>query len=260
MGSVDVIQVNDVTTLPFTRFVDLPVVLTLHHPHEPELSAQYLRYPAVHYVAISHFQAAREPMHGISVVHHGIDVPTYTFRAQKQDYLLFLGRIAPVKGVHLAIDVAARAGLRLKVAGEVQPIFRDYWETAVAPRIDGTRVEYVGDASQALKQELLSNARVLLFPIQWDEPFGLVMIEAMACGTPVLAFPAGSVPEIVRNGTSGWICRDVEDMADRAASPGVPAEACRVWVAERFSLSRMVEGYLQIFERARTGAGSPPAE
>ena len=260
MKSVDVLQVNDVCALPFTRFVDLPVIHTLHHAHETELSTQYLRHPAVHYVAISQYQAVREPMPDVTVVHHGIDVSTYTFCARKRDYLLFLGRIAPVKGVHIAIDVAARCGLHLVLAGEIQPIFQDYWDREVAPRVDGKLVEYVGAADQALKHELLSHARALLFPIQWDEPFGLIMIEAMASGTPVLAFSRGSVPEVVHDGTSGWICRDVDDMADRAVSPGVPAEACRAWVAQRFSLARMVSHYLQLFERARAGAGPPRPE
>src|SRR6185437_3770303 len=113
-----------------------------------------------------------------------------------------------------------RAGVRLKLAGEVQPVFRDYWEREVRPFIDGDRIEYVGEADRNLKNRLLSRARALLFPIQWEEPFGLVMIEAMACGTPVLAFPGGSVVEVVADGVSGWICRDVEEMAERAA--GVP--------------------------------------
>jgi glycosyltransferase involved in cell wall biosynthesis len=255
--SVDLIHTNDIAALPFTRFVDRPFVHTLHHPYEASLSAQYLRYPAVHYVAISQFQADREPMPGISVVHHGIDLSDYTFSAQKGDYVLFLGRMAPAKGAHLAIEAARRAGVHLKLAGEVQPIFQDYWDAQVLPRIDGRTVEYVGPADQAFKKELLAYARALLFPIQWDEPFGLVMIEAMACGTPVLALPGGSVAEVVKDGTSGWVCRDIAEMADRATAPDVPAESCRAWVAERFSLPRMVDRYIQIY--ARAASADPPS-
>ena len=221
-----------------------------HHPHEPTLSEQYLRYPDLHYVAISAFQGRREPMPNVQVVYHGLPVSQYAFREQKEDYLVFLGRMAPCKGPHLAIEVARRAGLRLKLAGEIQPIFRDYFDREVAPGIDGTQIEYVGEAGQRFKRDLLSRARALLFPIQWDEPFGLVMIEAMICGTPVLALPGGSVAEIVRDRVSGWICRDVDEMAARAASPGVAAESCRAWAVDRFSCERMVQNYLTVYERA----------
>jgi glycosyltransferase involved in cell wall biosynthesis len=245
----DLIHINDAIGVPFTRFVGQPIVHTLHHPHEPVLSDQYARYPDIQYVAISGFQAKREPMPHVDVVHHGVPVGNYTFRAGKDDYVAFLGRMAPCKGPHLAIEVARRAGLRLKLAGEVQPIFREYFDRQVASRIDGDQIEYVGEADFACKNDLLSRARALLFPIQWDEPFGLVMIEAMACGTPVLAFPGGSVAEIVRNGASGWICDDVEKMAERAADPSIDPESCRAYAAQRFSCERMVERYLEVYER-----------
>ena len=151
----------------------------------------------------------------------------YAFKADKQPYLAFLGRMAPVKGPHLAIEVAKRAGLPLKLAGEVQPLFEDYWKTQVLPEIDGREIEFVGEASLDIKNELLGNASALLFPIQWNEPFGLVMIEAMACGTPVIALPGGAVPEVVRDGVSGWICRDVDEMAARAVDIGISPASCR---------------------------------
>lgn len=245
----DIIHLNDVAAVPFTRFVQPPVVLTLHHPHEPALSAVYAEHPELEYVAISAAQAGREPMR-TSVVHHGLSLSDYTYRARKDDYLLFLGRFAPCKGAHAAIDVARRSGLRLKMAGEIQPMFRDYWERDVQPHIDGRQVEYLGEADLMLKNELLASARALLFPIQWDEPFGLIMIEAMACGTPVLAFPGGSVSEIVRDGVSGWVCADADDMAARAASPAIASQSCRAWVAERFTCERMAARYVAVYERA----------
>jgi glycosyltransferase involved in cell wall biosynthesis len=255
----DLIHVNDIVALPFTRFVDLPVIHTLHHPNVPELSEQYLRYRSIRYVAISAAQARLEPIRNTEVVHHGIPVDDYTFCARKRDYVVFLGRMAPCKGAHLAIEVARRAGLPLKLAGEIQPVFRDYWDRQVAPGIDGVGVEYVGEADILQKNELLSRARALLFPIQWDEPFGLVMIEAMACGTPVLAFRGGSVPEIVRDGVSGWVCRDVDDMAERLTSLSITAESCRTWAAEQFSCERMVSRYLAVYDRMlnRAAEGRP---
>ena len=146
------------------------------------------------------------------------------------------------------IEAARLAGVRLKLAGEIQPVFQSYWDDQVVPHLDGQMIEYVGEADLAVKNDLLGNARALLFPIQWDEPFGLVMIEAMACGTPVLAFAGGSVAEIVRDGVSGWICSDVEDMARRLASPGVCPASCRTWAIEHFSCDRMVEHYIDLYE------------
>jgi glycosyltransferase involved in cell wall biosynthesis len=248
-GWADVIHLNDVIGLPCTRFVDVPVVLTMHHPHEPALSAMYARYPRVAYVAISHAQAQREST--VTVIHHGLRLDDYLFKATKNDYVAFLGRMVPCKGAHLAIDVARRAGLPLKLAGEVQPMFECYWREQVLPHIDGNQIQFLGEADQALKNDLLSGARALLFPIVWEEPFGLVMIEAMACGTPVLAFQGGAVAEIVRDGVNGWICGDVNEMAARAGAPGISYEACRAWVATHCSRERMVDGYLDVYRRAR---------
>ncbi|HWW83359.1 MAG TPA: glycosyltransferase family 4 protein [Vicinamibacterales bacterium] len=247
--SVDLLHLNDIVGVPLTRFVNIPVVVTIHHMHEPALSDLYSKYP-LDYVAISRAQARREQMPKIHVVPHGVPIDDYVFRARKEDYLAFLGRMAPCKGAHVAIEVARRAGMRLKLAGEIQPCFREYWERQILPHVDGRSIEYIGEADRSCKNELLSRARALLFPIDWDEPFGLVMIESMACGTPVLAFARGSVPEIVRDGVSGWICRDTHELAHRAVAPGIPAESCRDWVAECFSRERMVDRYLEIYRHA----------
>jgi glycosyltransferase involved in cell wall biosynthesis len=252
--NVDVIHLNDVTALPFIHLINVPQVMTLHHPHEPALSEQCARYPGVAYAAISAFQASREPMPDISVIPHGLCLEKYAFEPTKDDYLLFLGRMAPCKGPDLAIEAARQAGLRLKLAGEIQPLFEDYWAEKVVPLLDGVTAEYVGQADFASKNTLLSKARALLFPIQWDEPFGLVMIEAMACGTPVIAFPGGAVPEIVENGVSGWVCRDLTEMAARAAAPQISAASCRDWAAAHFSCDAMVDRYVTVYERVRTHA------
>ena len=245
----DLLHLNDAIRVPFSTFVTQPVIATLHHPHEPMLSALYERYPGIHYVAISAAQARREPMPQMHVVHHGIELSNYRPAARKEDYVLFLGRMAPCKGAHNAIEAAQRAGVHLKLAGEIQPIFQAYWDECVAPRL-GPDVEYVGEANLERKNDLLSRARALLFPIEWQEPFGLAMIEAMACGTPVLAFAGGSVEEIVCNGVSGWVCRDVADMAERIVSPGIAAESCRAYAARNFSADRMIERYIEVYDHA----------
>src|SRR5262245_39377013 len=134
--SADLVHINDAIGVPFTRFIEQPVVHTLHHPYEGVLSDQYVRYPEIQYVAISRFQAQREPMPRVEVVHHGVPVGAYSFRASKDDYLAFLGRMAPCKAPHLAIQAAKRAGLRLRLAGEIQPVFRQYFDHEVAPLLD----------------------------------------------------------------------------------------------------------------------------
>lgn len=249
----DLIHLNDALHVPLSRFLSIPTVYTLHHPHEPELTSLYERFPDVSYVAISHAQCAQEPLRRISTIHHGIRVTSYTYKDVKEDYVCFLGRMAPVKAPHLAIEAARRAGVRLKLAGEIQPVFRPYWEEQVAPYIDGWEVEYVGEVNLTQKNELLSNARALLFPIQWPEPFGLVMAEANACGTPVLALDAGSVPEVVDDGTSGRICEDIEEMAEWARDPRVDPFECRRHVERYFSLDVMVDAYERLY---RTALGS----
>jgi glycosyltransferase involved in cell wall biosynthesis len=222
----DVVHLNDAVATVFTPFVSVPAVKTLHHPHEPALSDVYMAHRMITYVTISDFQRRQERMPRLRVIPHGIPVERYRFETQKQDYLAFLGRIAPVKGAHLAIEVAKRAGLRLKLAGEIQPIFREYWERDIRPHVDGRQIEYVGEADFAAKNELLAGARALVFPIQWDEPFGLVMVEAMACGTPVLALPV-CVPVPMRWSHSSFVASGISlplNGAKSASSTGLRPE------------------------------------
>ena len=243
----DVVHVQDALAVPMQVLLPMPMVYTVHHPYEPDLSALYAQFPEVYYVTISRFQQTLERFQRTRTIHHGVRAEDYTVVERKQPYLSFLGRIAPVKGPHLAIEAARRAGIPLKLAGEIQPLFRDYWETQIKPHVDGRFIEYLGEADHRLKNELLGHSMACLFPIQWNEPFGLVMIEAMACGTPVLALPGGSVPEVVHNGVSGWICADVAELARRAADPGISPLLCRRYVEQRFSLARMVADYESLY-------------
>jgi glycosyltransferase involved in cell wall biosynthesis len=245
----EIIHLNNAPGLVHSRFVRTPFVYTVHHPHEPGLSEFYEFYPDVQYVTISEFQRKRERMPRIRTIHHGIDLSLYRFLPRKQPYLSFIGRIAPMKGTHLAVAVAQKAGIPLKIAGEVQPIYRDYFEREVKPHVDGKFIEYIGEADLEAKNELLGNSLAMLFPIQWDEPFGLVLIEAMACGTPVLALRGGSVAEIVQDGVAGYVCRSVDELAVRArdVARGPDPAMVRRYVEDNFTIQRMVAQYADLY-------------
>jgi len=248
LADCDVIHFHTAQGLVFSRYAKQPSVLTLHGTHDAKLSEFYRYYPEVHYVCISDAQCHQESMPRMRTIHHGIDVSQYQLVEHKQPYLSFIGRIAPIKGTHIAIEVARRTGIPLKIAGEVQPAYREYFEAKVEPHIDGKLVEYVGAADLRLKNELLGNSMAMLFPIQWNEPFGLVMVEAMACGTPVLAMPGGSVPEVIQNGVCGYICRTVQQMVKRVADLHCDPKAVRRYVEENFSLERMVRNYIALYQ------------
>lgn len=244
----DIVHVSNAPTLTCSRFSDLPFVYTIHHPHDPGLSEFYSYYPAAWYVSISRFQQKLENAPKLRTIHHGIDPGKYIEGNGPRDHFTFLGRIAPVKGTHNAIAVAKRTGIPLKIAGEVQPKFKDYFESRIKPHIDGKFIEYVGEADLAMKNELLGSSLGLLFPIEWDEPFGLIMIEAMACGAPVYALPGGSVAEIVKDGVSGYICHSLDDMVERAKlAASFNFANVRPYVVERFSLDRMVQSYAGLY-------------
>ena len=244
----DIVHLNNVSGLAFSRFSGPRFVYTVHHPHLDIFSEYYSQYPDVQYVTISRFQQATETMTHMRTIHHGVDLHQYDFQPRKRDYLSFLGRIAPLKGTHLAIEVAKRTGIPLKIAGEIQPAFQDYFDTAIKPHIDGRFIEYVGEADLKMKNELLGNSRAMLFPIQWNEPFGLVMIEAMATGTPVVALPGGAVDEVVRDGVSGLVCSTVDQMIARIPElDDLNALRIRAYVERNFSVSRMVRDYTALY-------------
>ena len=244
----DIIHVSSAPSLVHSRFVGTPFVYTVHHAHEEGLSQLYSYYPDPWYVSISEFQRKLETMPKIRTIHHGIDPGQYQLGTRKREYFTFLGRIAPMKGTHLAIEVAKKTGIPLKIAGEVKPMFKDYFESQVKPHIDGKHIELVGEADLAMKNELLGNSLGLLFPIQWDEPFGLVMIEAMACGAPVYALPGGSVAEVVQDGVSGYICTSTDDMVERIKlGHSFNPDAVRQYMIQNFSIDKMVQGYAELY-------------
>ncbi|MFZ5479547.1 MAG: glycosyltransferase family 4 protein [Myxococcota bacterium] len=235
--------------------LDLPIVYTLHHAPDAALDELYLQArPRVLFVAISRRQ--RTVFGGLAArtVHHGLPAGRYPL-GDGGGHAAFLGRFAPEKGLHHAIDAARRADVPIRVAGRCHPPDERYFRAHVAPRVHLPGVELVGEVDHPRKVAFLGDARALLVPIEWEEPFGLVMLESMLCGTPVLAFPRGAAPELVEEGVTGWLVPDVDAMADRLARLGrepFDRARCRRQAARRFGPGRMVRGYLAAYREAMT--------
>ncbi len=238
----------DFLPLSYSEFTDTPVVTTIHGFSSPSILPVYKKYNArTHYVAISDADKSRE-LDYIATIHHGIDLAQFPWHEGPGNYLLFFGRIHPHKGVREAIDVARKAGLRLVIAGIVQD--QTYFEEQVEPHIDGTAVEYIGSVGPEKRQAVLGGALALLHLISFDEPFGLSVVESMACGTPVIAFGRGSMPELIRDGSTGFIVADVDaavQAVDRIAS--LDRRACRNEVEQRFTCERMAQKYLDVYQK-----------
>jgi glycosyltransferase involved in cell wall biosynthesis len=245
--AMDIIHGNSTSALSFSRFIDVPMVHTVHHTYDPAFAEFYESVPAVTYVTISDSQRSKLHMPRMRTIHHGIDATLYPVGKKKRQYLSFLGRIAPPKGTHLAIEVAWKSGIPLKIAGEIQPAYTSYWETMVKPHIDGKFIEYVGEVALPEKIELLTNSVAMLFPIQWEEPFGLVLIEAMACGTPVLATPRGSVAEVVKEGLSGHLRSTADELAKCAVNLDLDPKTIRAYMEKFFSVERMTRDYINLY-------------
>jgi glycosyltransferase involved in cell wall biosynthesis len=229
-----------------------PTVVTAHGPLAGEM-ASYYRAICVDtsLVAISDSQRRLAPdVRWAGTVHNAIRAADYTFRDSKDDFVLFIGRMSPDKGAHLAIDAAREAGRRIVLAGKLnEPSEQEYFDSEVRPRLGGG-AEFIGEADMAAKQDLYGAAQCLVFPIRWDEPFGLVMVEAMACGTPVVALNRGSVPEVVMDGVTGFVRDDPADLpAAISDAVGLDPAACRRHVEENFDLSIMADGYERIYLR-----------
>jgi glycosyltransferase involved in cell wall biosynthesis len=238
-----------------------PVISTMHGRLDlPELRPLLREFSEVPLVSISDSQRKPAPnANWTATVYHGIDLDDYTFRPRQRRYLAFLGRISPEKGVDVAIRIARHAGMPIRIAARMPlPHTEDpntrrdwaYYEDEVQPLLEGTAVELIGQVGGKQKDDFLGNAAALLFPISWPEPFGLVMPEAMACGTPVLALRAGSVPEIITDGVTGFI-RDTEDELVEAVAhiKEIDRARCRAEVERRFTAQVMTDNYLNVYEQ-----------
>lgn len=246
---------------PLVRHCGVPVVTTLHGRLDlPELQPLYRRFRDVPLVSIS--DAQRRPVseaHFVATVYHGIELSEFTFNPGPGSYLAFLGRISPEKGLDTAIRVARQAGLPLRIAAR-KPLRHgadanvradwEHYQHDIKPMLDRDHVRLVGELAGAAKDELLGNAAALLFPIRWPEPFGLVMVEALACGTPVIALREGSVPEVLEDGVTGFICSSEEEMSASVGRLGeIDRGRCRTEAERRFSPGTMASAYEEVYAR-----------
>jgi glycosyltransferase involved in cell wall biosynthesis len=244
----------DMLHFPLVREFAERTVTTLHGRLDlPDLKPFYRAFPEFPLVSISNDQ--RRPMPPVNwagTVYHGLPSDLLPFTAEPHGgYLAFLGRISPEKRPDRAIEIAARSGMRLKIAAKVDKVDQEYWDQVVAPLVaNHPNVEFVGEIGDQQKASFLGNAAALLFPIDWPEPFGLVMIEAMSCGTPIIAFGCGSVPEIIDHGVSGFIVSSVEEAVEAVSRvPTLDRRLVRATFETRFTSARMARDYLAIYER-----------
>lgn len=258
MDDFDVIHNhNDVFGYPLALLGRTPVVTTLHGRLDCREAIHALRhYPDIPYVSISGAQRLPVPdINWVATVYHGLPLDEFAFRREPGEYLAFLGRISPEKRPDLAIEIALRSGIPLKIAAKVDPIDGDYYESVIRPKIDGRFIEFVGEIGEDEKSEFLGGALAMVFPIDWPEPFGIAPVEAWACGTPVLARPYGSVPELHCDGVTGYVRDSATDLAMLARDlEGFDRRVCRAYAERNFSLERMCEDYLDVYRQL---AGAP---
>ncbi len=232
--------------------IKTPVVTTLHNNYFSEDNKEFLKLnrDSQFYVPIS--DAQKEEIKGLRftrTVYNAIDTDLYPYEEEKDDYLVCIGNLIPVKGHDIAIEVAKRLKMQLRLAGKFDKHGIDYFGKKIKPEINDSTIFYEGQVDQDRKAELFSKAKAMLFPIRWREPFGLVMVEAMACGTPVIAFNRGSVPEVVKDGETGFIVNDVDEMVEAVKKiDQISPDVCRRHVIENFGQERMGKNYLSVFQ------------
>lgn len=238
----------DFVPLTYSRLVDVPVVTTIHGFSSSRILPVYREYNANnYYVSISNADRSPE-LEYIATVYHGIDLNEFSFSDKTGDYLLYFGRIHEDKGTAEAIEIAKAYGMKLLMAGIIQD--KDYFNQRIAPHVDNKNVIYLGSVGPAQRSELLANAYALLHPIHFNEPFGLSVIEAMACGTPVVAFNKGSMPEVIIDNKTGFLVTNVKEACEKLdLIPTLKRSDCREWVAHQFSQERMVADYIKVYQR-----------
>lgn len=234
----------------YSGMVKTPTISSVHTTITEEMKPLLRQYKDNKFISFSLSQRQQMPeLNWVANVYHGIDTDLFTFNDTPKDYFLCIGRITEVKGIHHAIEAAKTAGVKLLIAGRSYAN-EGYWQKFIEPEIDGVNIRYVGEADLERKIDLFRNAKGLLFPIQWDEVFGLVMIEAMSCGVPVIGWNRGSVPEVIQDSETGYVVNSVEEMTEAIKKiENISRSACRKRAEELFSAEKMVQGYLNVYER-----------
>ncbi len=239
------------TALAMANRIDTPLVHTLHGPFTTDTAAFYARHGhKATLVGISRAQLASAPigLEAAGPIPNPIDLQAWPAQERKGDYLLWIGRIRPEKGPHRAIAAARAAGVPLVLAGVIQPGQQGFFDREIAPHIDGERVRFIGEVGGSAKQALFAHARGLLMPIRWDEPFGMVVVEALACGTPVIAFPEGATPELILDGKTGFLVDDEREMAAAIGRlPMINAHDCRTWVSQHCDGDVVAAAYESVY-------------
>jgi glycosyltransferase involved in cell wall biosynthesis len=252
----------DYWSFPFTRLVATPTVTTLHGRLDiEELFGIYRYYSDAPVVSISDAQRAPLPeLNWVDTVYHGLPKEQLRFNPGPGKYLAFLGRIAPEKRPDLAIEIARRTEIPLKIAAKVDVVDQDYFESDIRPKIDSRNVEFIGEIGEHEKNEFLGDALALLFPIDWPEPFGLVMSEALACGTPVIARPCGSVPEIIKHGVAGFVASSLDGLVHAVHNvSGIARGKCREVFETRFTADAMAANYERIYYQLISAGRARPS-
>ncbi|MBD2580518.1 glycosyltransferase family 4 protein [Oscillatoria sp. FACHB-1406] len=245
------------TALPFEKVIDTNVLHTLHGRFTTDNVKLFDRYKYQPFSSISNSQREGGPeLNYVGTVYNGIDADAYPFCEKPQDppYLAFLGRMSPEKGPHLAVEIAKRTGWNLRMAGKIDVVDKKFYEQEIEPLLDGEQIQYLGELSHEEKAALLGGASATLFTITWPEPFGLVMIESMAAGTPVIGMKMGSVPEVIAHGKSGYICTSVEEAIEAVPKAiALNRRDCRQHVEDRFTVAKMTDAYEVAFQKIMEG-------
>jgi len=234
----------------FYKLIDIPTILSIHSPISDEIRPFLQIYRDCQFISFSLAQRKQMPeLNWVANIYHGVNTSTFSFESEPEEYMLYLGRITEEKGVHFAIETAKATGMPLKIAGPSY-ITEGYWHKMIEPHIDGKLIQYIGHVNFFEKIKLLQKAKVVLFPTLYNEAFGYVMIEAMSCGTPVIGFGNGSVPEIIKDGKTGYVVNNVQEMISAVGKiDKIDRKVVRKRAEDLFSLKKMISGYERVFKR-----------
>ncbi|UZO80714.1 glycosyltransferase family 4 protein [Aquimarina sp. ERC-38] len=238
----------DFLPLSYSGLIKTPMITTIHGFSSPKIIPVYKKYNSTSaYISISNADRHEELTY-LDTIYHGVDPEQFTLVTHKKDYLLYFGRIHPDKGTHRAIEIAKKSGFPLKIAGLIQD--QSYFETQVQPHIDDTHVTYLGNVGPVIRDTLLGEAKALLHPISFEEPFGLSVLETMMCGTPVIAFARGSMPELIKENVSGFVVHTISEAVDAVKKLNkINPVKCRAYAVQKFSLDQMITSYIAAYQK-----------